>query len=94
METSFTFTCQNWIDDNDDPGAVLFYKVLYHSAVDKQRILLYHGPLSNVSGLKLPAGPKQYNYTFNLTINVEDAFKSYSSSHLTVMVSIEECIPD
>ncbi len=83
METNFTFSCRDWKDDGDDPDALLFYKVFY-SGDDQQKYLLYHGPKSTVFDLKLPAA--KYNY-FNLSINVEDAFKAYSSNRSAVYVS-------
>jgi hypothetical protein len=94
INTKFTFTCQNWKDDSDDPKAILFYKVLYFSVEEQQDFLLYHGPEKSVKGLTLPAGPEKYNHTFNLTINVEDAFKSFSSRHFTVKVSVQAYMPD
>lgn len=78
------FTCSNWTDDV--PGAILSYKVLYSSCDMKQPSLLYYGPQSQLSGLRLPPAPDQCNHTFKLFINVEDAFKAYASNVFNITV--------
>ena len=88
MLTNFTFNCYNWKDDGDDSDAVLLYKVLYSfgTGSTKETFLLYHGPKNTVSDLKLPGAPDKYNNTFNLTVRVEDAFKSFNEKRFTIKV--------
>lgn len=86
METKFMFRCYDWKDDATDPDALLFYKVFYSLGDNKQNYLLYHGPKSNVSDLLLPAGPEKFNHSFNLSVNVEDAFGAYTSEFFTIKV--------
>ena len=85
VETNFKFSCHNWTDDDD---AVLLYKVLYSfgTGSTKETFLLYHGPKNIVSDLKLPGVPDKYNNTFNLSVRVEDAFKSFNETQFTIKV--------
>ena len=84
METDFKFSCHNWTDDAVDE--LLLYKVFYYSGNSKETFLLYHGPKSTVENLKLPGAPPEYKNLFNLSIQVEDAFKAYSSTLFPITV--------
>lgn len=86
MKTKFNYSCQAWKDDENYPNQPLNYKLFYSSHVKPgYNFLLYHGPKDTVSNILLPSGPRE-NYTFTITLRVEDIFGAYNESQFLIKV--------
>lgn len=85
METLFTIECPGWYD----PDLPLSYKFSYIIRADTtQENLIYIGSEMSPEPFNLPVGPKENNYTFNLTATISDAFGSYAEVDFKVRVRI------
>ena len=83
--THFTVQCNSW-RDTDTP---LTYKISHTMSAggpDDELYLVYHGQEATPPPFVLPPGQHKDNFTYNITVNVEDIFGSASVVTLQVQV--------
>ena len=81
MESLFTFTCNDW-DDQDIP---LRYEFVYYN--DQGAESLFFFGASNVASGKLPMGAEKDNFTIRFDVRIIDVFEATSVVSFNVTVS-------
>ena len=89
LKTPFNFTCRNWIDDQENTRQPLSYKLFYTSPVDPSyNFLVYHGPRNTLNNIYLPSGHEEKNYTYQISIRVEDVYGAFGKTVFSIRVCI------
>jgi len=82
MQTTFTFTCENW-EDEDLP---LRYEFVYYNEIGAESLFLFGA--SNIASGKLPMGAEKDNFTIRFDVRIIDVYEATSVVSFNVSVSL------
>ena len=83
VKTYFTVTCPGWVD----PDLPLSYTFSYKRGSHKsQEELLYVGTKISTPPFTLPVGLASKNFSFEITVHINDVYGSYAEVGLKVRV--------